>query len=534
MPFRLTPDSRFFFESKEHSRALSHLTFGLGHQEGFVIVTGEVGAGKTMLLERLWERLDRDFYLVVRIDTTRIEADDLLRLAAAGFGVGPAADKAALLGGLVAALRAAQTAGRRCLLAIDEAQALDLAALEELRMLSNLAERGRSLLQVVLLGQPQFRAMLARAELDQLRQRVLAAYHLGPLSESETRNYIEHRLLAVGWRNRPLWNVDAFGMVHRHTGGVPRRINRLCGRVLLHSAFEQSDVVSAAMVETVSGELQQDLAPPVHASGPPPEAGSGLWGRVEALERTVARRLPTGEALLRRARFPFVKTLESYDFGFAAGTPRPKIEELATLGFVERSENVLLLGPSGTGKTHLAIALGLLAVQRGWKVRFTTARDLVAALEAGQRQGRTKAVLRRLAGAPKLLIVDEISYLSFSPGQAEMFFQAVAQRYEKDSLMMTSSLPLERWQEVFANDALLTAAMLDRLLHHAAIVELTGQSYRLKDRGHPPIVTEESERAPGDTKSLSWTGSKDSARDDMARGNREESGENSRSRLHRL
>ncbi|MGH7078286.1 MAG: IS21-like element helper ATPase IstB [Acetobacteraceae bacterium] len=501
MPFRLTPDSRFFFESREHTRALSHLTFGLGHKEGFVIVTGEVGAGKTMLLERLWERLDRSSYLIARIDTTRINADDLLRLAATGFGVGPTSDKAALLGGLVEALRAAEAAGRRCLLAIDEVQALGLAALEELRMLSNLAERGRSLLQVLLLGQPQFRYMLARSELDQLRQRVLACYHLGPLSEAETRRYVEHRLRAVGWRDRPLWEEAAFGLVHHNTGGLPRQINRLCGRVLLHSAFERSNVVSAAMVETIASELQQDLAPPPHASGPPPDAGLGLTDRVEALERTVARRRPTGELLLRGARFPAVKTLEGYDFGFAASTPRQEIEELATLGFVERSENVILLGPNGTGKTHLAIALGVLAVRRGWKVRFTTARDLVAALEAGQLQGRAKAVLRRMAVAPKLLIVDEISYLSFGREQADLFFQAVTQRYEKGSLIMTSSLPLERWQEVFASDASLTAAMMDRLLHHATVVELSGQSYRLKDRDFLPIVTKESGVEPGNANS---------------------------------
>jgi len=291
MPFRLTPDGRFFFASGEHSRALSHLVFGLAHQEGFVIVTGEVGAGKTMLLERLWERLDRASYLVARVDTAQVPADDLLRLAASGFGVAPAKDKAALLRGVVEALRAGRAAGRRCLLVVDEVQALDLAALEELRMLSNFTEGGRSLLQAVLLGQPQFRLMLARPELDQLRQRVLASYHLGPLSAEETRSYVEHRLRAVGWQDRPHWEESAFGLVHKYTGGIPRRINRLCGRVLLHGAFERSDAISAAMVQVTAGELEQDLAAPPNAEpAPAPDQVAALLPRIEALERTVARR----------------------------------------------------------------------------------------------------------------------------------------------------------------------------------------------------------------------------------------------------
>ncbi|HUA78204.1 MAG TPA: AAA family ATPase [Acetobacteraceae bacterium] len=288
MPFRLTPDSRFFFPSSEHSRALSHLVFGLAHQEGFIVVTGEVGAGKTILLERLWERLDRRSYLVGRIDTAQVAADDLLRLTAAGFGVGQGADKAALLRGIAESLRAERMAGRRCLLVVDEVQALNLPALEELRMLSNIAEGGRSLLQAVLLGQPQFRRTLASPELDQLRQRVLASYHLGPLNEGETRAYVEHRLRAVGWRDRPLWEEAAFDLVHQFTGGIPRRINRLCGRVLLHGAFERSEAISAEMVQVTAVELQEDLGDLQRL--PRPEAEPDFLARLQALETTVARR----------------------------------------------------------------------------------------------------------------------------------------------------------------------------------------------------------------------------------------------------
>jgi DNA replication protein DnaC len=142
-----------------------------------------------------------------------------------------------------------------------------------------------------------------------------------------------------------------------------------------------------------------------------------------------ARRVRAREMLTRIAGFPALKTLEAYDFAFATGAPRQQIQELAGLGFVERAENVVLLGPSGVGKTHLAIAFGLLATHRAWKVRFTSAADLVIALEAAQRQGRMKEVMHRTMAMAKLLIVDEIGYLPFGRVQANLFFQVVAERH---------------------------------------------------------------------------------------------------------
>lgn len=201
-----------------------------------------------------------------------------------------------------------------------------------------------------------------------------------------------------------------------------------------------------------------------------------------------ARRVRSRELLTRTAGFPALKTLEAYDFAFATGAPRAQIQELASLGFVERSENIVLLGPSGTGKTHLAIAFGLLAAHRGWKVRFTSAADLVIALEAGHRQGRLKEVMHRLVAAPKLLIIDEIGYLPLGREQANLFFQVVARRYEKGSLILTSNLAFGSWDEAFASDAVLTAAMLDRILHHATVVQISGESYRLKDKRRAGIL----------------------------------------------
>ena len=203
--------------------------------------------------------------------------------------------------------------------------------------------------------------------------------------------------------------------------------------------------------------------------------------RVLRAERD-ARRVRSAEMLTRTAGFPAIKTIDDYDFGFATGAPKAQIQELASLGFVERAENVIMLGPSGTGKTHLAIALGYLATGRGWKVRFMTAADLILMLETAQRQGRLKEVLHRSIAMPRLLIIDEIGYLPFGREQANLFFQAIAKRYEKGSLILTSNLTFGSWDEAFAGDVVLTAAMLDRLLHHATVVQISGENYRLKDK----------------------------------------------------
>jgi putative secretion ATPase (PEP-CTERM system associated) len=271
-PFQLTPDSRFYYESRAHARAVAHLTFGLAQGEGFVVVTGEVGAGKTTLLEHLLGQLSRETYAVARVNTTQVSGDDLFRLAMAGYGIdAPGADKSTLLLRFEEVLSDHRLSGRRCLLVVDEAQNLSLAAMEELRMLSNITEGGRASLQTILLGQPQFRAMLASPDLDQLRQRVLASYHLGPLTREETSGYILHRLGTVGWAGRPRWDDAAFAAVYAHSGGLPRRINRLCARVLLYGALEETDEITAAMVETTADELARDLE-----GGRPPEHGREL------------------------------------------------------------------------------------------------------------------------------------------------------------------------------------------------------------------------------------------------------------------
>ncbi|EPK0763526.1 IS21-like element ISKpn7 family helper ATPase IstB, partial [Klebsiella pneumoniae] len=198
------------------------------------------------------------------------------------------------------------------------------------------------------------------------------------------------------------------------------------------------------------------------------------------------------ELLTRMACFPGIKTLEDYDFSFNPGVPKALVQELGSLAFVERAENVVLIGPSGIGKTHLAIALGYKAAQAGVKTRFITAADLMLQLSTAQRQGRLKEYFNRAILGPRLLVIDEIGYLPFGREEANLFFQVVAKRYEKGAMILTSNLPFSQWADAFAGDTTLTAAMLDRLLHHAHILTLSGESYRLKDKRKAGVVRKNS------------------------------------------
>lgn len=186
--------------------------------------------------------------------------------------------------------------------------------------------------------------------------------------------------------------------------------------------------------------------------------------------------------LMRLATMPSIKSLEQFDWSHAGGAPKAQILELAHLTFVQRAENIVLLGPSGVGKTHIALAFGHRAVMAGHKVRFLSAADLMMQLSTAKSQGRLKEYFNRAILGPKLLIVDEIGYLPFGREEANLFFNVVAKRYEHGSMVLTSNLPFTQWASAFADDQTLTAAMLDRLLHHAHIVQITGDSYRLKDK----------------------------------------------------
>ncbi|EOJ8669171.1 MULTISPECIES: IS21-like element helper ATPase IstB [Providencia] len=211
------------------------------------------------------------------------------------------------------------------------------------------------------------------------------------------------------------------------------------------------------------------------------------------IEEINAKMQRTKATLLQFAGLPNIKTLEEYDFNFASGVPKSQLIELSGLSFIERHENVVMLGPSGVGKTHLAIALGYKAIMSNIKTRFITAADLILQLGTSHNQGKLKSYLQRVVISPKLLIIDEIGYLPFGREEANLFFNVIAKRYEKGSTLLTSNLPFSQWAGAFANDTTLTAAMLDRLLHHCHVIQISGESYRLKDKrkiGIAPIVSE--------------------------------------------
>ena len=267
-PFQLTPDPHFYFESLTHRKALSYLGYGLAQGEGFIVITGDVGAGKTTLVSHLMATIDKARLTAANIVTTKLDSEDIVRVAANHFDIDTDhMDKAQLLNAFEEFLHAEARAGRRCLLILDESQNLPAGALEELRMLSNFQLGGQALLQIFLLGQPEFRDMLQNSnQLEQLRQRVIAHHHLDPMSADEIEPYVTHRLSKSGWSGRPKITSSVFRMLYAETNGVPRKINALMSRILLMGSIEHADMIDQNMVARVladlNGEDVEIAAPP--------------------------------------------------------------------------------------------------------------------------------------------------------------------------------------------------------------------------------------------------------------------------------
>jgi len=279
-PFQLKPDPNFFFGSKGHKRAMSYLEYGLSQGDGFIVITGEVGAGKTTLVRSLFRKLASEKIIAAQITNTHLDSDDTLRMVVAAFGLPyEDASKAALLTKLEHFLRQCEQQGKRALLVVDEAQNLSSRTVEELRMLSNFQSDDKPLLQTFLLGQPEFRNTLLSGDMQQLRQRVIATYHLGPMDAAETRAYVEHRLHTVGWRGAPSLSADAYAAIHEYSGGIPRKINSLCDRLFLMGYLEEMHSFNSTEVNVVIGDIQQEFVLPQAQTGAQTPANIATTGQ---------------------------------------------------------------------------------------------------------------------------------------------------------------------------------------------------------------------------------------------------------------
>lgn len=312
-PFQLTPDHRFLYYSQPHQGLIAEIVDGLDRGDQLTVITGEVGAGKTTLINFLLSEIKDRHLIAAKLVTTHLEAESLLRLIATAFGVrGEASDGTSVFANIEAFLVESRKAGKKPLLVIDEVQNLASSSFEQLHALSKIQASGKPVLQILLVGQPQFRGILASERLAQIRQSIDASHHVQPLSAEDTRKYIEHRLKYVGWRDDPSFPEEAFQTIFEATGGVPRVVNLLCDRLLLFGFLEQRHRFEAADVENVVNELGEEGSLPVLARPiqplPPPYAAdaSGHLGApdLQAIVRRVSNlrnELESEEAKLKAA-----------------------------------------------------------------------------------------------------------------------------------------------------------------------------------------------------------------------------------------
>ena len=262
-PFQLNANLDFFFNSAGHKRAKAYLRYGLIQGEGFVVVTGEPGTGKTMLVKELFQSLEQDKDIIIGLMvTSQVGAEDTLRMLLSVFNISYEFNdnKVNLLSSLETFFKKKARQGKRVLLVVDEAQNLPKESIEELRMLSNFEWEGRVIFQIFLVGQEELGQLLYASGMDQVKQRIVATYHLKAIEENEIKQYILFRLSKAGWSNNPEFKEDIFAAIYQFTKGIPRRINTLCDRLLLYGYLEELSVIDLESTQHVIREIKADYS----------------------------------------------------------------------------------------------------------------------------------------------------------------------------------------------------------------------------------------------------------------------------------
>ena len=269
-PFQLTPSPNWFYASKLHKRALAYLQYGLSQGEGFIVITGDVGTGKTTIANQLLSNLSQDEIIAKQIVTSKLEPDDLIRMIASSFNlVVTDHSKASYLDAIYSYLKRLHAQHRRALLLVDEAQNLPLDSIEELRMLSNFQFDGKPLLQSFLLGQNELNAIIQAPNMEQFRQRIIASSNLSAFQLEDTTAYIKYRLQQAGGHEN-LLTEDCYSLIQRYSRGIPRKINSVMDRIMLFGYLEECPTISAEHVNTVLEEISQEIANQAPATIAPP------------------------------------------------------------------------------------------------------------------------------------------------------------------------------------------------------------------------------------------------------------------------
>lgn len=259
-PFQLSPDPRFFFASDHHQRALSYLQYGLDQGEGFIVITGPIGTGKTTIARNLLSQIGDESIVAAQLVTTRLDPQELLALVVSEFHIESKGEsKADLIKAIENFLVALHKQGKRALLIVDEAQNLPSETVEELRMLSNFQMDNKPLIQSFLLGQEELKPIIQAPNMEQFRQRIIASAHLKPLSAEEVKEYINHRLHQAGCNKEHLFSDNAFELIHEKTLGVPRKINIFVDRLLLFGFLEELESINSEAIMSVAEEMEVEL-----------------------------------------------------------------------------------------------------------------------------------------------------------------------------------------------------------------------------------------------------------------------------------